>query len=574
MTRHIRTSVGAILPTFLGVAALCVGCTSEPGNGGAPVGFGPGSSSSAGQSGTGGGAAAVGGQGALDPSAPAVGVLRRLSPKQYERSVADVLGGPLGKLPAIEDSPAGDSLKAIGATITAVTPLGVELFETAAISAAKLLFADTARRDALIGCTATTWDEACATGFLERVGRQAFRRPFTADEKTRYLKLGLDEATDSKAFVGGVSAMLSAILQSPHFVYRVELGGDALVPGKNWAQFTPFETATRLSFLLWGSTPDAQLLASAEAGKLASPEGLQSEAQRLLDSPRLIDGLNDLVDDLLSLDSVYLMSKDASVFPNLTPTLRDAMREEILRLFQDVVTRDADMMELFDTNKTFVNQELGQLYGINVTGTSFVPATHPVESPRSGLLTTALLLSVQDKRQETSPTRRGAFVRRVLSCDTIPTPPPDVVTVIPPPPAGTVLSRKDLLKTHLTSPACAACHQLMDPVGLAFENFDAIGRFRTQDENGLAIDASGSFDGTDFAGPRELGKLLRTSEKARNCLVRRIYQFSVGHLENDFDQSQLMELDAAFAGSGQRFSPLLLGLVRSSGFLSVTPVRK
>lgn len=570
MTRHNPRLASANLSTLLGGLALCAGCTSEPSS--PAIAFGSGAGTGGGQA-SAGGVASVGGQPVVDPGAPASGTLRRLNPKQYQRSVTELVGS-VGVLPPIEDSPAGDSLKAIGAAITAVTPLGVELFETAANAAIKALFADAARRDALIGCTPAGWDAACATSFVGRLGRLAFRRPLTSEELARYLKLGLDETTSTGKLVDGASAVVSALLQSPNFVYRVELGGDAPVPGTTWAQFTPFETATRLSFLLWGSTPDAQLLAAAEAGKLAAPEGIQTEAQRLLASPRHVDGLNDLVDDLLSLDSVYLMSKDASVFPNLTPTLRDAMRQEILQLFQDVVTRDTDMMELFETNKTFANQELGQLYGIGVTGAGFLPVTHPAESPRSGLLTTALLLSVQDKRQETSPTRRGAFVRRVLTCDTIPTPPANVVTVLPPPPAGTVLTRKELLKTHLTNPSCAGCHSLMDPVGLAFENFDGIGRFRTKDENGLAIDPSGGFDGSDFVGPKELGKLIRNSEKARNCLVKRIYRYTVGHLENDFDQVQLAELDSAFASNSQRFSPLLLSLVRSPGFLSVTPVRK
>jgi hypothetical protein len=180
---------------------------------------------------------------------------------------------------------------------------------------------------------------------------------------------------------------------------------------------------------------------------------------------------------------------------------------------------------------------------------------------------------VQDKRHQTSPTRRGAFVRKVLTCETIPDPPQDVQTIIPEPPAGTIVSRKALLASHLTTPACAACHSLMDPVGLALENFDALGKFRTNEENGLVIDASGQFDGTPFTTPAEMGALMRQSDKVRECMVRRVYRYAMGRKENAYDEAQIAALKAAFVTGGQRFSPLLMNLVQNDGFLHVSPVQ-
>jgi Protein of unknown function (DUF1592)/Protein of unknown function (DUF1595) len=396
--------------------ALCVGCKGYVSGAGASLGgTGPGTINP----GTGGGGGGGGGGTTPDPGLPAVGHLRRLSAAQFSRSLQDLLG-PTGTLPAVEESPASASLKAIGSSITALSALGVEQFETATNTALDVLFADSARRDAVIGCAPAVWDEACARSFLQAFGRRAWRRPLTADETTRYLKLGQQEAQDSGKFVDGARAIASALLQSPNFLYRVELGGQPAA-GKGFGQYTPYETATRLSFLLWSTTPDQQLLTAAENGGLATPEGIRSETQRLIASPRIVDGLTDMVDDLLALDGVGMMAKDPKLFPQLTPTLRQAMRAEVLKMFEDVaLKRDGDLMELYDTNRTFVNEELGKLYGITVAGTELVAAQHPAGVPRAGLLTMAALLTVQDKQNQTSPTRRGPFFARRSSASTSP----------------------------------------------------------------------------------------------------------------------------------------------------------
>lgn len=569
MTPYSTSAVGNLVGLAMGLTcALLLGCAETGDKPTAQTG-GTNGIGTAGQ-GT-GGSAVVG----VPPAGatPAAGQFRRLSPEQYGRAMRDLLG-PIAALPAVEAFPAGDSLKAISASITAVSPAGVEHFETASTAALELVFADTARRDALVGCAPAAWDAACATTFLQSFGRRAWRRPLAADEVTRYLALGAAQSAAYGTFADGVRAMVSALLQSPNFVYRPELGSGVPAPGATWSRFSGYETASRLSFLLWGTIPDEQLLNAAQSGALDTPAGLQVEAQRLLASQRLVDGVNDMVDDMLALESVFLMSKDASLFPQLTTTLRQAMREEILMLFRDVaITRGADMLELFDTKATFVNEELGALYGIPVTGTAMVAAQHPAGVPRAGILTSALLLSVQDKRHQTSPTRRGAFVRKVLTCETIPDPPDNVQTIIPDPPAGTILSRKALLASHITTPACAACHSLMDPVGLAFENFDALGKYRTNEENGLVIDPSGQFDGTPFTTPAEMGSLMRQSAKVRDCMVRRVYRYAMGRKENAYDEAQIAALSQAFVTGGQRFSPLLMNLVQNDGFLNVSPVQ-
>lgn len=572
MTLDARRGLGNRVGLLFGLtSSLLLACTGMLDGQGASGGMGlPGAAGTSNQ-----GTAGTGGTTGVAPAtgAPASGQFRRVSPEQYGRAMNDLLG-PLQALPPIEAFPAGDSLKAIAASITSVSPTGVEDFETASTAALEAVFGDAARRDKLIGCTAAAWDEACAKTFLQSFGRRAWRRPLEADEVTRYLALGAAQSAAYGTFADGVRAMASALLQSPNFVYRTEVGTGMPLSGTTWSRYSAYETASRLSFLLWGTIPDEQLLNAAQSGALDTADGLQAETQRLLASPRVVDGVNDMVGDMLGLESVFIMSKDASVYPQLTTTLRQAMKDEILLLFRDIaMTRGGDMMELFDTKSTFVNEELGKLYGISVTGPNMVAAQHPANIPRAGILTSALLLSVQDKRSQTSPTRRGAFVRKVLMCDTIPDPPANVVTTIPDPPAGTVRSRKEQLASHITNASCGACHNLMDPVGLAFENFDALGIYRTNEENGLPIDPSGQVDGTAFTSPAELGAVLRKSDKVRECMVRRIYRYTMGRKENDYDKAQIATLAASFAADGQHFGPLLMNLVHSDGFLNVSPVQ-
>jgi hypothetical protein len=545
--------LGLLLSALSGLSLACTGV------------IGPGTSDGTGLDPSGSGSAA---------DAPGAGRLRRLTAAQFRRSLQDLLGGPIAGLEAVEDPPISTSLRAIGASISAVSPRGVEQFESAVDGALDPVFRDAGRRMGVVGCEPNgAWEAGCARTFVEGFGLRAWRRPLAPDEVARYLALGEEEARASGQFADGARAMASALLQSPNFLYRVELGGEPGA-GKTWARYGGYEMATRMSFLLWGTTPDLDLLAAAREGALDNAEGIRKQAQRLLDSPRIADGLADLVADMMGLDGVEIMVKEPTLFPQLTPSLRQALRGEIVRLFEDtVVKRDADLMELFDTDRTFVNAELGKLYGIQVAGTGWVEARHPAGVPRAGLLTAAALLTPHDKAHQTSPTRRGAFIRNNYFCDHVPDPPPGVDTSPRPPPPGVVLSRRQSLAQHNTDAACSPCHDLMDPLGLALENFDAMGMHRLEEENGLRIDASGTVDGAAFAGPRELGAMLRSSPQVRDCLTRWIYRYATGREENSYDNAQIERLGQEFARTGQRLKPLLLGLLLNDGFVNVSPSR-
>ena len=539
-------------------------------------GDGDGDSDVAGVGAMGSGAPGTGGGGTstVSPLAPdaARGGLRRLTPAQYHRALTDLLGN-IGEPYPIEGLPAGAELLAVSASTTAVTTKGVEDFEKATDAALDAVFADATRGQELVGCASATWDAPCATEFINRFGRRAFRRPITPEELTRYLGLGEIVTTETRSFTDGARAITSALLQSPHFLYRVELGE----PGVAETSLTAFEKASRISFLLWGVTPDDTLLDAAASGALDTKDGRATQVARLLQAPDqsnslgLPNGIDDLASDLLALDSVFMMTRDTELFPELTPTLRQAMRDEMVLLFQDIAMNGSeDLLQLFDTRTTFVNEELGALYGIDVTGPTLQKATHPDGVPRSGILTAALILSAHDKRTETSPTRRGAFISSAFSCVVIPDPPPGIETALPEPPEGVVLSRRERLGDHVANPVCANCHDLMDPVGLSLENFDALGRYRTTDEYALTIDATGEFEGVPYGTPAELGPLMRASEQVRECFVRRIYSYATGRIQNEFDSVQVERLTGALPAGQIPFRQLMTDLLTSDELYEIS----
>jgi hypothetical protein len=243
----------------------------------------------------------------------------------------------------------------------------------------------------------------------------------------------------------------------------------------------------------------------------------------------------------------------------------------VVKLVEDAALgRDADLLELFETDRTFVNEELGKLYGIPVKGATLVAARHPASVPRAGLLTAAGLLAMHDKQHETSPTRRGAAIQETFLCAHIPEPPPNVDVNLKELPPGTIASRRRILSQHSEDPSCAGCHALMDPLGLALENFDALGVYRVKEENGLTIDPSGTLEGKAFSGPRALGALVRQDPRARDCLVRRTYRYAIGQHEGEQDAARLHELGKAFESGGHRYGALLLALVASDGFTHVS----
>jgi len=498
---------------------------------------------------------------------PAPATLRRLTLDQYANTVRDLLGANLTLPTDLEPDTSLNGFASIGAARTAFSPRAIEQLETAALSLSQQALADPTMRAALVSCMpSAAVDDACARRVVTSFGRRAWRRPLTTDEVNRYTAVATQASTTLMDFWNGLRFAVAGILQSPHFLYREELGTpDPAAPMRR--VFNGFETATRLSYFAWGTTPDDQLLTAAEAGTLASDAGLREQAERLLASPRARAATEIFFNELLHLADLDDLAKLASVYPQASTTLGASMRGETLRMLDDLAwNAAADFRDVLETRTTFLNAELAKLYGVPApAGTGFVKATLPSDGMRLGLLGQGSFLALNAHADSTSPTRRGKFIREVLLCHAVPPPPPDVDTTLPPNTGGTGLTMRQRLEKHRALPACAACHQIMDPIGLGLENFDGVGAFRTS-EVGQTIDVSGILDGVAFRDPRELAAALKNHADFTSCFTRSVFRFATGHVETTGEEPTVLAISKNVAADGYRFRSLLLALVMSPSF--------
>jgi hypothetical protein len=496
-------------------------------------------------------------------TAAAQGGLRLLTESQYRNSIADLLGAVI--VPTLPRDLPLSGFASVGAAAVSLSPASVELYDTAARDIARQALSDPERRQGLLGCTPTgPADRACAEAFLSTFMHKAWRGPVDASSLQRYVDKALEIAAADADFFSGIRWALAGVLSSPRFLYRAELGQGARVGAR--AAFSPWEMAGRLSYTIWNTTPDAALLAAAEAGALSTSLGLREQGTRLLGSPRAQEGLANFAREWFSTDAVSEVAKDAVLFPQLTPALRASMQAELPRLFADhTLARDLDALGVYTTPNTFIDAELATHYGLPAAGQQFSPVTLPADQARTGLLGTAAFLILRGKQHETSPTLRGKFIRTALLCQAVPPPPEGVTPALPEPPTDRPYSRRELLEQHSTDPACAGCHQLIDPLGYALEAFDPIGRFR-EDDRGLPLDTRGSIEGVAFEGLRGLATVLSEHELAKSCFVRNFYRYAMGQAETPAEARIIEQLVTSFDSQGKKLRELVLDVAESDAF--------
>ncbi len=568
MTESTRRWSMAIAMATL-IAGGAVGCTGSIGARASRSGTGAGVGTVTGSgAGTGtGGQGNIGGGLAPVPVGvfvPAPASLRRLTIPQYANSIHDLFGQAVTVPADFEEDTRLAGFASIGAAIASLSPHITEQFETASLAIAKQVLSDTGRRAALAGCTpAATTDDVCTRQFLQRTGRRVWRRALTDEELGRYGAIARNAQTVLGNFFGGLEYGLAGLLQSPHFIYRVELGApDAKDPAR--VVFDDDALATRLSFFLWNTTPDDALLDAADARQLATGDGLLAQTQRLLASTRVSAAMQTYFTELYRLEELDALPQLPSLFPLMTTTLGASMRAETLRFLDDIAFgRGADYRDIFDSRATFVNAELAKVYGVSgITGSSPVPVTLADSGMRAGLLGQGSFLAIHSGSSRGSPTRRGKFIREMLLCQGIPAAPPGVE---PLPENGTGTA-KQKLEVHRSVDACRACHLAMDPIGLGLENFDGIGAFRTMDA-GQTIDPSGDLDGVAFAGPRELAVAIRNHPASGPCVARTVFRYALGHVETAGEEAAIKLLAQAFTDGNYRFPSLLAGVVANPAFL-------
>ncbi|MFT7626056.1 MAG: hypothetical protein ACI9WU_005249, partial [Myxococcota bacterium] len=425
---------------------------------------------------------------------------------------------------------------------------------------------ETLSLDGLIECSSE--DELCPASFVASFGRRAFRRPLSDEDVVRYLSL-FDLAASVDGFDAGARLVLTAMLQSPHFLYRFELGQDL---GNGLARLGPYEVASELSYLLWASMPDDVLLDAAESGELASDAGIAAQAQRLLESPRSAAALARFTRQWLDIDRLETIDKAA--FPQLTPSIRAAMAGEAERLVANAVAESWPLTELIASDTTWLTAELAWYYGLPAPTETDADGYGPVSlagSPRSGLLTLGAVLTKHAFADSSSPVHRGKLIRERLLCGELPSPPAGILVNVPP--LDDQLTTRQRFAAHSENQPCNGCHELMDPIGFALEGFDGAGQHRTL-ENGQPIDTSGEIvattatDGT-FEGAAGLSAALSTSDDVARCManqwLRNGYGFDPVEAVQDGACLEDALLDDVFAHD-MHVSALAIGLTRRQHF--------
>lgn len=511
------------------------------------------------------------GLGACDAPEPPVSdakpMLRRLTEDQYRNIIADVFGPQIVVTGEFDPILREGELIAASAGRATISASSFEKLERLAHNIATQVVNPINRR-LLIGCapdTAKAVDDACARQFLGRAGRLLYRRPLTGSELDRMTTLAVTAATEAGDFHAGLAFSLGALLVSPQFLFVADTFETGAAP-----RLTSYAKATRLSFFLWNTTPDAQLLDAAERGELDTESGLETQVTRLIGSPRLADGVRALFADMLALDKFAGLEKDPEIYPAFDPMVAADAREQLLRTISDhLVNQAADYRTLFETSHTFMTPALGRVYRVPVTDPDgWSRFEFPADSGRKGIQTLAGFVALHAHPGRSSPTIRGKAVRELLLCQRVPDPPGDVDFTLFNGPSSAKLIARDRLVAHNTVPTCAGCHKIMDGIGLAFENFDGAGQFRTTDA-GQAIDVSGDLDGVPFESPAGLATALRDHPGVPPCLVRQTVAYALAGIVEGPQAAWEKHLVERFAESGFRLKPLLEAIVRSPNFFAV-----
>lgn len=552
--------------------------TMAPANGGATTASGAAPSwetgANPGAGGNPGAAAGGGGTGGRaippPPYEPPQAMLRRLTRTQFRNALQDLTGVTVDITQLDPDGYNGE-FASTGAATVVTSALGAERYLTSVEQVIESVFSVEATRNEFLGCVPATADDPCVTAFLSDLGQRAWRRPLETDELDVLVALARVASAELENSIEGVKWATIALLGSMNFLYRPELGDPtAAAPSR----LTGYELAARLSFLLWNSLPDEQLLEDAQSGVLSTAEGVRTVAERMLADPRGRESVGAFAEDYMRMDRVLAQAKDTELFPEYGESLKNAMVRDMKETWISVALEDdASVLDLFSTRKAIVNSQLATLYGVDSTGLtpdSLQAILLPEQSPRIGILGKAGFLSQFANQKEGSPTLRGKFISEALMCVDIPSPPGNVALELPESQPDAPTTKRQRLALHASSPGCARCHAGMDPMGLPFETFDAIGRYRTT-EHGLDIDPSGAFEKTPIANSSELGTAMSTSETVARCVVRKFYSYAVGHEERDVDQSVVETLTQSFETSGYRLRSLILDIVTSDAFSEVAP---
>lgn len=502
-----------------------------------------------------------------EPESPGTKALVSLvTAEQYRNSLSYIFGPGVDL--QVEFAPVArtEGLLANSAAIAGISSSQLQGIQGVAASVAGQVM-DVAHRNYLVPCKPESLDgpdDACAARFLSRVGRLLFRRALTDDEVAMHVEQAGSAAEQLEDFYAGLEIALEGMLISPEGLFVVERAEPD--PGNSGQlRLDAYSLASRLSFFLWNSGPDDELLAAAESGELQASGGLERAVDRMLASPRLAEGMRAFFDDMFAFDEVKTLVKDSTIYPEFTRVTAEDAREQTLRTsIEHLLVNDGDYRDLFTTRSTVMSPALAIVYGVPAQP-GWAPHTFPDDSPRAGLLTQVSFLSLHAHPGRSSVTLRGQALRERFLCQTVPEPPPGIDFSVVSNPDSNYPTQRQRVRAHLETPSCAGCHRITDPIGLSLEQFDGAGGFRLT-ENGAVIDASGGLDGFEFEGAVGLGEALRENAELPRCLVQRVYSYGTGGPPAMEARPALDYFNQAFAEQGYRLRDLLRTVALSKAF--------
>ena len=568
MRRPTRSIVSWISLSALLAFGACQGeiTSSQKGNG--QAGEKPGSGAKPGDSSSGQmpGDPSTGAP-ATTPGAVSAVPMRRLTKAQYHNTIRDLLGFPPTGVEGF-----GLDEKEGGFDANSKAPLKELQIEKYQAAAEELAGRAVANLERLAPCADPAGAQAaCLDAFLDGFGKRAYRRPLTDEERAAYKEIFTLGRDPEGGFVGGIRLVVATMLQSPYFLYRPELGTGTPGPGGEMP-LTQYEIASRLSYFLQNTMPDAALFEAADAGELGTPEEIATHAERLLKDEKARGAMVSFFRQWLEIEDLETLEKDTEVYPQFTDEVREAMIHE-LDEFVDRVVRQGDgkLETLLTANYSFLSEPLFDVYGVegaDGAGAGTNPArVNLPEAERAGILTLAPVMARHGYADQSSPVGRGYVVSDRLLCRTPPPPPDDVVNEVPKPDPN--VSTRVRFEMHRTNPECATCHTLMDPLGIPFEIYDGMGRYRERDGSQM-VDAASELEGTSNDGPVkdaiELVGRLAAADEVKACMARQWFRYAFGRLDGKADEPFLQEAVSAFGSSGDQLPDLMVALTKSRVF--------
>lgn len=516
-----------------------------------------------------GGDESTGGEPA-DPTTDCAGVgaglgpMRRLTKPQYDNTVRDLFGGAVEPGPTFPASVIHEEYTNNPAA-NVVSLSAAEDILVAAEHAGQQVVDGIAGGSGIVECEP---GPACAEAFIDDFGRRAFRRPLRTEERQALLDVYVQVEAEA-GFADGIGTVVTVVLQAPQFLYLHEEGVGEVEPGV--VELSDHELAARLSYLLWDTTPDDELLELADAGLLRDDAELRAQTERLLaDRERSGPALDRFFREWMHFDGVPAYDKDATLFPAYDDALAAAMDEELTRFVDGVLHGDAPTLRtLLTSSATAVDATLAGFYGVQAPADGWAPVTLP-PADRPGLLSRPAILAEHSTASSSAPIFRGRLVRTQLLCDVIPAPPADAMANAPEYPEGaTEREKSEILMAHMN---CGACHGLMNPIGLGFERYDASGALRQLDVDGQPVDDRGEIVGGaeglggEFEGLPALGERLADSEVVQACFARQLYRHALGLEPSQALACASDPIEQAFVAAGGDIPTLMLELVTSSAF--------